>query len=391
MEPLFEKICRQLELGAPLSPPVPITGGLLHRMFALHTAKGRFALKLLNPSIMARETAMENYAVAEELERRLEEKSIPILGAITFGGQKMQKTDGQFFYLFPWYEGRAMQPDEITESHCQTVGALLAALHAAGYEDGTGRFDSCENRFNDSVLRDDEQASSAQYPDAENRSNDPQEKSGNSFCYSLKAQKPEEPPAQGISIPWDTYIERMEAHHGELSQLLARNRALLYESQAKGNQAMGKISSLRTICHNDLDYKNILWNNGSCRIIDLECLSWGNPFFELYETALYWSGYERDCIDPHLMERFLHAYRQAGGLLPEDWAAYYDGCYGRLEWLAYNMDRVLDENTDSAERSIGLQEIPKTIAHIVCYRQSRDTILRCLEPFTYRPGPTRYR
>lgn len=373
MEALFEKIRYRLGLGAFLSPPVPVSGGLLHRMYDLHTSGGRYALKLLNPAIMAGKAARENYAEAEELERRLEEKSVPVLGAIAFGGEKMQETDGQFYYLFPWYEGRALKPDEISESHCRTVGRLLAAIHAAGYEDGPNR----------SSIRGRETASSPGHQDQSDRS----------CACDQQAVKQEEPspPAQGISIPWDTYIERLEGVHRDLSLLLAHNRVLLYESQAKGNQAIGKFSSLRTICHNDLDYKNILWNGSSCRIIDLECLSRSSPFAELFETALYWSGYEQDCIDPRLMEDFLSAYRQEGGLLPEDWEVYYDGCCGRLEWLEYNIQRVLDENIDSREREIGLQEIPKTIAHIVCHDQSRDAILRCLEPFTCLPEPTRYR
>ena len=37
--------------------------------------------------------------------------------ALTFGGSKMQEIDGRFFYLYDWYEGKALKIEEIGEVH----------------------------------------------------------------------------------------------------------------------------------------------------------------------------------------------------------------------------------------------------------------------------------
>ena len=51
--------------------PVPLDGGFLHRMYRVETREGTFALKLLNPFVMRRETAPDNFAKAEGLEQIL--------------------------------------------------------------------------------------------------------------------------------------------------------------------------------------------------------------------------------------------------------------------------------------------------------------------------------
>ena len=45
-------------------PPLRLSGGLMHKMYKLETDQGIYALKLLNPFIMQREDAMENYRAA---------------------------------------------------------------------------------------------------------------------------------------------------------------------------------------------------------------------------------------------------------------------------------------------------------------------------------------
>lgn len=47
----FEKLCTTLKLGEILRTPEAISGGLLHRMFALETTKGKYAIKALNPQM----------------------------------------------------------------------------------------------------------------------------------------------------------------------------------------------------------------------------------------------------------------------------------------------------------------------------------------------------
>ena len=74
-------------------PPLRLSGGLMHKMYKLETDQGIYALKLLNPFIMQREDAMENYREAERLESILEQKKIPILSALSVNGSKMQEME----------------------------------------------------------------------------------------------------------------------------------------------------------------------------------------------------------------------------------------------------------------------------------------------------------
>ena len=64
----FNKMINQLNLGDIIEEPLRVTGGLTHRMFKLVTSKGRYIVKLLNPNIMKRPTAMGNFNRADNFE-----------------------------------------------------------------------------------------------------------------------------------------------------------------------------------------------------------------------------------------------------------------------------------------------------------------------------------
>jgi hypothetical protein len=54
----FNKLCDILQLGEIVGVPEAISGGLLHRMYAIETTEGKYAIKALNPQIMLRPVAM---------------------------------------------------------------------------------------------------------------------------------------------------------------------------------------------------------------------------------------------------------------------------------------------------------------------------------------------
>ncbi|MCH5271148.1 MAG: phosphotransferase [Lachnospiraceae bacterium] len=321
---LLNRICLEWHLGTLACPPWPLTGGFMHKMYSLFTDKGKYAVKLPNPYVMKRDTAQENYHVAEELEARLEERNLPILPALVFNGNKMQEIDGQFFYLYDWYDGKALKDGEINEAHCSRIGELLAVIH------GIDRREA--------------------------------------------APKEE----KELRIDWDFYIHKLAACNEELHKLVLQNRELLYESQEKGNLARKKLPAVEAICHNDMDSKNVLWKGEDCRIIDLECLAYSNPFLELYELALCWSGYESCSIDYNLFMKLIQAYARAGGELPKDWEVVYDSNCGRLEWLEYSLKRALGMDCAPEEIAVGVSEARETIAHAVYYRNAKERILHYL-------------
>ncbi len=335
---LLERICQEYHLGEPVCEPTRLTGGFMHKMYSLFTTQGKYAVKLLNPFIMQREDAMDNYRTAEAFEMKLEQTDIPILPALTIDGMKMQCMDGQYFYLYEWYEGKSLGSEEITQYHCVKIGGILAKIHGL------------------------------KLPQVTATGQDAGSKGGEE-----KYEREE------LHIDWDDYIEKLAGKNPELSELLRKNRTLLYESQDKGNEAIKKLPTTMAICHNDMDSKNVLWSGTECRIIDLECLSYGSPVMELYELALCWSGYEVCNIDFNLFQSFIRAYEKAGGTLPTDWETVYYSNNGRLEWLEYNVKRALGIECSDEEIELGIGQVKETITHVIYYHEAKNKILDCVK------------
>lgn len=232
----------------------------------------------------------------------------------------MQEIDGTYFYLFDYFDGNSLKSDEITEYHCREMGKVLAEIH------------SIDKKFQN-----------------ENFSETP--------------------------IDWEFYLAEMAKVNRGLYIMMKDCLPVIKDSQNRGNLARKKLPPIVSICHNDMDCKNVLWNGDDYRIIDLECLAYGNPFIELFELALCWSGYEDCRINFGLFQAFLQGYANAGGELPVDWETLYDCNNGRLEWLEYNIKRVLGIDCGSDEKEIGAEQIEETIQHIIYYSSMRKKIL----------------
>ena len=305
----FVALCQQLNLGALIEEPMRLYGGLMHQMYRVATDSGVYAVKCLNPHVMARPTAAANFAAAEELERKLECTDLPLLPALTIGGLKMQEMDGHFFYVYPYFEGKALTEEDFSPYHCAMVGTVLAYLHAV------------------------EQ-------------------------HTAPVQR------NALRFDWDAF------------DLSAEDKAILQAAQNAANAAT--LPPLLTICHNDMDPKNVLWNKLNFRIIDLECLGYGSPYLELLETALCWAGYESGEVDVERFAAFVSAYAIAGGCLDVDWSAVYAANCGRLAWLHYNLQRA-NGSEDEEAKELGKAEVTKTLTCIRGYAKMKETILNLLE------------
>lgn len=321
---LFGKICRQLELGELIAPPEALSGGYMHKMYSLETERGKYALKLLNPHIMRRDSAMANYRQAEKLEAMLENSGIPILPALLFHGKKMQETKGQYYYLFEFFPGRALQASEIEIGHCGKMGQTLAWIHGI-------------QRRREKVQIDE------------------------------------------IHGNWNCYLEKLSKQGHELEELMRENLEQILDWEKKGNAALSRLPEEVTICHNDMDSKNVLWRDGDFRIIDLECLSWESPYLELYDLALNWAGYEECAIDPKKLKALVTAYGQGGGRLPEDWECLYEAeKVAKLDWLEFNLKRALGLEGDENDKPLGVSMVKWAIRHLQYYAEARDRILEAL-------------
>lgn len=296
----LKHLCELAELGQLISMPASVSGGLMHRMYRLETTSGTYAVKLLNPEIMRRPDALANYRRAEALEALLEGRGLPILPAMVINGQKMLRLGDSYAYLFPWYDGRILRGSAVTALHAAAIGETLAAIHAAGSR---------------------EQAASP---------------------------KP-------LTIDWDALLPACPE--------LLRHRDLLVSLTDRSNEAQLQLPARQSVCHNDLDTKNVLWQGKEHRIIDLETLDWGCPFAELLDAALYWSGMDEHSIDPARFDAFVGAYASAGGELPRDWRTLLDSSQVWLGWLAW----VLEQGDR--------QQAADTMARILCVQRFREHLL----------------
>lgn len=320
----FCKLTAQLQLGNLLSDEVRVYGGFMHRMYRLDTETGTYVVKLLNPNVMTRPEAMDNYAQADRLESIVEKNDIPIIPSLFFNGKKMQEINGQYFYVYEWYGGKSLKGKGITTLHCQQISRVLSLIH---------HIDIKKEKYQRNL----------------------------------------------INIDWSYYIELSRKQSPVIYGLLNGNKELLSKSQNSGNHAIQNVPAVVSICHNDMDSKNVLWMNEDFRIIDLECLNYSNPYLELFELALCWSGYEECNIDFELFETFINAYFGEETMPCIDWESIYYSNYGRLEWLEYNVKRALMIECDTTEeQKLGMEQVKETMEHVIYYDKVKDDILRCL-------------
>lgn len=312
-----------LQLGKVLEKPVQVTGGFMHRMFKVVTENGKYIIKLLNPNIMKRPTAMGNYKTADGIEKILKQHHIPAVYALEFNGTAMQEICGQYFYIFNWYDGKSLKDSEITAYHCEQIGKTLAEIHNID-------------------LR-----------------NEPFERSG-------------------IHIDWQKYIRLAKEQQSPIYDIISDKIDLFNESMTKGNEAIKKMPPVKAICHNDMDSKNVLWLGNEFKLIDLECLGYSNPYLELFELALCWSGYETCNIDFKLFNTFFKSYFKNTNLNTDiDWEVMYYSNFGRLEWLEYNIKRALRIECDTdEEQQMGISEVKETVEHIIYYNNIKNEILK---------------
>ena len=258
-ELLFNNIVSKLDLGNITEGPTPVMGGLTHRMFKIYTDKGRYIIKLLNPNIMNRSTAMDNFKKAEKYEELFKQNNIKAVYSLEFNNKKMQEIDGQYFYVYEWYDGKSLKDGEIAEYHCRQIGKTLADIH---------NIDLVKKEY--------------------------EEKEKNiDFKYYIDLAKEKESPI------YDLIYDKLD---------------ILNESLKNGNNSIMNLPNYYSLCHNDMDPKNVMWLDNDYKLIDLECLGYYNPYLELYELALCWSGYETCNINFDLFKAFFESYFENSNL-----------------------------------------------------------------------------
>lgn len=309
MKETLEKLIKQCRLGNLTGDITPVSGGLMHRMYKVQTEQGVYAMKHLNPSIMKRPQARDNYKTAETLEAVLETAGIPIVPAMTLLGRKMQELDGNFFYIYRWQQGSITDWNNITKEQCRKAGETLGRIHAI----------------------------------------------------DAKPAEPEEP--ELFEADFREYVRLSKEKKSPIAEILSENLALLTNAQNKLNEARRSLPALQSICDDDMDPKNVMWYEGNPYVIDLECLSYGNPVASCLDLSLQWAGIVNGMYKGECLVAFHEGYRSAYDNGFRDYDKLFGISYTWLEWLEYNVRRALGLE-GNGEEALGESEVRNTIARI---------------------------
>ena len=330
---LISRLFETLSLGDVALPVVSVSGGFMHRMYKVCTTSHTYAVKHLNYEIMKRPAAMENYKKAERLEAILEEAGIPIVPALTFDGKKMPEFQGNYFYIFDWHNGKITDWNNITAEQCRKAGNIQGRIHAI-----------------------------------ETGLNEPTELTSPELS----------------TIDWNEYIKKSagsntDAPAKEIESLLKETLPLLNYAQTELNKARQSLPNITTIIDEDMDPKNVMWENGQPVVIDLECLDYGNPVSSAIQLSLQWSGITLCDFDAEKQKAFFEGYFQAYDNGFRDYKNVFGLTYTWIEWLEYNIQRALGDCQDKSEQELGLTEVKNTINRIKYIHQMEDKIKSNLE------------
>ena len=324
IEELLVTLMQECGLGEIVADVESVSGGFMHRMYKVATDSGIYAVKHLNAEIMKRPDAHENYARAEKIEEMLEKSDIPIVPALILGGRKMQNIEGQFFYIFKWQSGRLADWKHISNGECYKAGSILGRIHAI----------------------------------------EPK---------NIERQSPEL-----IHIDWHGYLRKAKENDSKIAFLLEENEELLVYAERELNRARASLPAMLCISNEDMDPKNIMWDNGNPWVIDLECLDYGNPISHAMQLALQWSGIVTCEMDIEKMVAFFDGYLRAYDNCFRGYSDIVGVAYTWVEWLEYNIQRALGNCIDEAERELGISEVRNTINRIAYIHKMEPQIKAAL-------------
>ena len=275
--------------------------------------------------MMKRDGVLDNYKRAEEIECRLEKEDIPIVPAITVLGKKMQDMDGHYFYIFHWQEGHITDWNNISNAQCRIAGNILGKMHAISPR-------------------------------------------------NVSHQEPEL-----SKINWQEYVRKANSEGSEIAPILTENVELLIHAEKELNAASASLPVSLCISNEDMDPKNIMWDNGNPWVIDLECLDYGNPVSHALILALQWSGITTCNLGMEKMISFFDGYLDAYDNGFRTYSDVLGLAYTWVEWLEYNIKRALGTCMDEAERRLGISEARNTVNRIKYIRDMEEEIKVALD------------
>ncbi len=328
MEKKINNFCSNFNLGGVLALR-PVSGGLLHKMYRVETTSGVYAVKVLNPEIMQRPTALQNTINSEKIARALK-ALVPVVAAKKFDGAYVVKHDSGWFMVFDWLEGASVFAPEITVEHCEAMGELLGKIHAADVKiEGIERSAEVREIFD-----------------------------------------------------WEKLCEAWEKRDkSDVLTCFMKFLPELLSLDAEVVHALKITSSHKVISHRDLDPKNVMWQGRKPYIIDWEAAGYVNPFQELVEVINYWITEADGNYNFDKLAALTDSYKTYKEICFVDWnTVLLCSLDGILGWLEYNVRRVagLLEN-DEADREEGRKQVEGTVAEIKRQKMQMEQLVTWLK------------
>lgn len=313
----IEDFCKEYNLGT-VKNITKLTGGLMHKMFKAETDKNIYVIKVLNKEVMNREEAYNNFVISETISNLAKENNIPVSSAIKINENYLTKYQDFYYMVFIYIEGKTLQDNEITIKHCQEIGKLLAKIHSLDYKKINLEMEKIEYK----KLYDFE-----------------------GYTLELKFKD--------MSYQKE-YLKNYKKHNSLLK---------------RANERFNNSNNTFTICHRDMDPKNVMWKNNKPIVIDWESATLANPHRELLEDALCWSGFLSNNFEEEKFLAVFKSYQEERNIKDIDWYDVICGnLVGRFGWLKYNLERSLGiKSNDQEEMILAEKEVLKTIDEINRY------------------------
>lgn len=313
----IEKFCDKFGFGK-VTNITKISGGLMHKMFKVKTDKGIYCVKVLNPEVMSRKEAYGNFVVSESVSNLAKKNGIPVSSALDIDGNYLTKLDDMYYMVFDYVEGKTLKDDEITVEHCKKIGNVLAHIHSLDYK---------EIGLEPNIVE-----------------------------YTRL-------------YDWESYINNSNFNKMPYKNVFLKNYKKYNSMLKRANERFNASNKNQTICHSDMDPKNVMWNNDNPIIIDWECAGVANPERELLEDALCWSGFLSNNFSE---EKFIAIFKEYSKYRNIEDIEWYDvicgNLVGRFGWLKYNLERSLGiVSNDEEEMKLAENEVIKTIDEINRY------------------------
>lgn len=311
----------RLGLGAIIEEPLPLSGGLMHRVWRVRTTGGDFAVKALNPEVAARPGALESIENGERVGAALA-RVVPAVVALELGGRHVVECGGLWYVVYPYIDGTSAFPPDITAAHCAAIGDALGRMHRANV--------------------------------------------------AVPGLKPEVEPTPAIDWPGLLALSPVEAEwRGRLEAALPE----LVAWTDAAREADARDADAPVLTHRDLDPKNVLWRGLSPFLIDWEAAGYARPRRELLEVALYWADDGEGGLDGALCEALLRAYGRHMPLRGDWTPVFAAGRANLLAWLAYSVRRASGQTSPDAEEvRLGAAEVGKTLGALEGYEAKAKVI-----------------